>query len=157
MPGPINNELFAKALFALLQETFEKVEGVYLDRGTSLFETIDSLTYQQASHALVDGGSTIAGHVYHIRFYLQVIRDYMRGQWAENLDWKQSWVVKRVDNKEWVALRQKLREEYAGLTEYLKEFTDWSEERRLGGSMAIIAHTAFHIGAIRQLVLAAKE
>ena len=36
----IASEQFAKALLALLDETFDNVRGYYLDRGTSLFETL---------------------------------------------------------------------------------------------------------------------
>ena len=151
MPEPIGPEQVANAILALLQESFETVEGIYLDRGTSLFETLETLTAEQVSRPIVDGGTTIAGHVYHVRFYLQAIRDYMEGKSQPNLDWKQSWVVKTVNEAEWKDLREKLADERDCIVREITETVDWNDERRLGGSMGIIAHTAFHLGAIRQM------
>jgi len=37
-------ERFTIDLFELLTETFERVQGRYLDRGTSLFETLDTIS-----------------------------------------------------------------------------------------------------------------
>ena len=69
MPLQIDNELFTKQVYALLQETFEKVEGIYLDRGTSLFETLASVTAVEASRPITETGTSICAQVDHVRFY----------------------------------------------------------------------------------------
>ena len=38
------HQLFIQAFHALLRETFEEVNGIYLDRGTSLFETLETIS-----------------------------------------------------------------------------------------------------------------
>ncbi len=37
MSKQISTDSFKKELFDLLEETFEQVQGIYLDRGTSFF------------------------------------------------------------------------------------------------------------------------
>ncbi|MEW6051555.1 MAG: DinB family protein [Candidatus Zixiibacteriota bacterium] len=152
MAENVANELITRQIFPILQETFEKVEGIYLDRGTSLCETLDTLSAAEASRPTTPGGTSIAGHVEHIRFYLRVMNDYMDGKFYEKLDWKQSWLVHTVSEQEWTELRQRVRDDYRGLLAHLQSFPDWNDERRLGGVIAVVAHTAFHIGAIRQMV-----
>jgi len=39
----IQSEHFTKALFTLLDETFDNIHGFYLDRNASLFETLPIL------------------------------------------------------------------------------------------------------------------
>ena len=153
MASQIATGLLTKQIFGLLQETFEKVEGIYLDGGTSLAETLATVSAQQASLPAVEGGSTIAAHVQHMRFYLTILNDYMDGKWQEKIDWKQSWLLKSVTESEWDTLRQGLRDDYESLKAHLQGFADWNDERRIGGAIAIVAHTAFQLGAVRQIAL----
>ena len=47
MTQQISAELFTTNLYALLTETFESVQGIYLDGGTSLFETLADITAEE--------------------------------------------------------------------------------------------------------------
>ena len=47
--GVIQSEHFTKAILMLLEETFEKVEGFYLDKNTSMFETLAGISAEEAS------------------------------------------------------------------------------------------------------------
>ncbi len=157
MAEHITNEQFSQTVRALIEEDFEKVEGVYLDRGTSLFETLDKITAEQASRPLFDGGTTIAGHVYHTRFYLQVTLDYLEGRLKSKVDWRESWIITARNHSEWNELRGQLKDEYKTVLDYLAGINDWTRERMFG-AMGIMAHTAYHLGAIRQMAtLVAKE
>jgi hypothetical protein len=78
--------------------------------------------------------------------------ELMRGS-TEKIDWAQSWRVHTVTSAEWDDLRRVVRRAYSTLTEHLQAVDSWSEEE-IGDGMAIIAHTAYHLGAIRQLVRA---
>lgn len=151
MPEPI-----IKHVRDLLEETFEKVNGIYLDKGTSFLETLDDVSAAEASTPLASGGSTIAGHTEHTRFYLRVLEDYIAGRPTDNIDWKQSWLVTTVNDAEWVDLKEKLREDYLRLSKTWSEFESWSDERRFGGALAVIVHTSYHLGAIRQIIKIAK-
>ena len=151
MTPSVSNELITKQIFAFLHETFGNVNGIYLDRGTSLTETLAAISAVTASRPGTEGGTSIAGHVDHIRFYLRVMNDYMDGKTIEKLDWKQSWLRHTVTEAEWDELRQQIRDDYEQLSAHLENFDDWNNERRFSGALGAIVHTAFHIGAIRQI------
>ncbi|MEP7191076.1 MAG: DinB family protein [Roseiflexaceae bacterium] len=142
--------LFTNELFPLLEETFENVQGIYLDKGTSLFETLDTLSAEEASRPVSASCASIAGQVEHVRFYLQVLQDYMQQKEVGKVDWAASWYLKTVTSEEWEALKQRLRSAYQDLTALAKGFETWQGENELGGALAIVVHTAYHLGEIRQ-------
>ena len=78
MSRHIATESFTEQLFKFFEETFERVHGLYLDRGTSLFETLDSLTAEEASRRQSANSGSIAAKVEHVRFFLTVCDDSMR-------------------------------------------------------------------------------
>jgi len=157
MAQHIKQDLFTNALNGFLGETFNNVEGIYLDKGTSLFETLDSVTAKEASTPVRPGGTTIAAHADHIDFYLKVISKYMVGGWGEKIDWSQSWLTKSVNEKEWGALKKKLSATHDDVMKLIKSFDNWNDDKKIGGAMALVAHTAFHIGAIRQIMRMVKH
>jgi hypothetical protein len=152
MGRDINQKLFKDALGGFLNETFANVEGIYLDRGTSLFETLNSVNAKQASTPARPGGTTIAAHADHVDFYLRVMLKYMKGTQLEKIDWSQSWLTKTVNDKEWETLKKKLTTTRDEVMKLINSFDDWNDEKKIGGAMAVVVHTAFHIGAIRQIL-----
>ncbi|HWS53122.1 MAG TPA: DinB family protein [Pyrinomonadaceae bacterium] len=150
----LNTEDFTNSLFQLLRETFEAppAEGgsAYLDKGAGLFQTLDALTAEAASAPPRGGGPTVAAHCEHARFYVHALLDFMRGATAK-IDWSQSWVTQTVSPGEWERLKEGLRRAYATLDEHLRSLQTWGDEE-VGDSMAILVHTAYHLGAIRQIV-----
>lgn len=141
---------FRKELLDLLQETFEKTQGIYLDRGRSLFETLDALTAEQASKPISPTGATIAGHAEHIAFYLDVLTDCIERKPIGELNWQESWRVQAVDEDAWAAVRQRLRTAQQRTLHVIQALETWEGEDDIGASLAILAHTASHLGAIRQ-------
>jgi hypothetical protein len=57
--------------------------------------------------------------------------------------------VSTVDDVEWAAFRARLRDEYEQLLVAVTTLAQWDEDA-LGMAMGAIAHTAYHLGAIRQ-------
>jgi hypothetical protein len=157
MSNQIDGIVFTKQLLTLLEEAFEKVHGIFLDGGTSFFETLAPLTAAQASCSVTAAGSTIAGQVTHVRFYLKVLEDYIDGKSGEKVDWKQSWLTRTVTAKEWDALRQGLKDDYTRVVAHLQSIIDWNDDRRLGGAISIVVHTAYHLGAVRQILHVARK
>lgn len=144
-------ERFTTDLFRMLHETFEQVEGIYLDRNTSLFETLATLSAEQASRPIGSGCASIAAQVNHVRFYLDVLQQYMRYEPpAEKVDWQASWQVAAVTPQEWEALKGELNNSYQRLLTLLRGFDSWEGEEEIGGAMACVVHTAYHLGEIRQ-------
>jgi len=156
MTQQIALELFTGELFPLLEETFERVHGIYLDKGTSLFETLDTITAEEASRPVSARCASIAGQVEHVRFYLQVLQEYMQQKAFGKVDWAASWYLKTVTPEEWEALKQRLKLTYQGLTALVKSLETWQGENELGGALAIVVHTAYHLGEIRQALCTIK-
>jgi len=156
MTQQIALELFTGELFPLLEETFERVNGIYLDQGTSLFETLETITAEEASRPVSARCASIAGQVEHVRFYLQVLQDYMQQKEVGKIDWAASWYLKTVTPEEWDALKRRLKSTYQDLTALIKGFDTWQGENELGGALAIVVHTAYHLGEIRQALCTIK-
>ena len=156
MTQQIALELFTAELFPLLEETFERVHGIYLDKGTSLFETLDTITAEEASRPVSASCASIAGQAEHVRFYLQVLQDYMQQKEVGKIDWEASWRLKTVTPEEWDALKQRLKSTYQDLMALIKGFDTWQGENELGGALAIVVHTAYHLGEIRQALCTIK-
>jgi hypothetical protein len=150
---------FAKESLQLLKETFEGPEptgpSAFLNKGTGLFQTIDGMSAGVASSQARPDGSTIAAHTEHIRFYVDVHYKLLLG-WRDKIDWDESWRIKTVKTAQWDTLRQDLRRAYSTIVEHLQRVNDWGEDE-ISIAMAIIAHTAYHLGAIRQLLLAVQS
>jgi hypothetical protein len=143
--------LFTEALFTLLRETFEQVQGIYLDRGTSLFETLDTITAAEASQPVSETCATLAAQVAHVNFYLEVMGRFLQGQVDAQVDWENIWnTVTTVTPSAWDASRSQLKSTYQQLLEMLRTYNHWGQENAIGGALAILAHTAYHLGEIRQ-------
>lgn len=157
MTSNINEDLLKNNVDALLDETIGDVKGIYLDRGTSMTESLSSVTAEEASRTTVEGGTTVAGHADHIRFYLRTLNDYMDDKLSGKIDWSRSWLRTKVTDSEWDELRNQLADDLQKTRTRIAGITDWNNDKHLGGVLAIIAHTAFHLGAIRQMLLVVKQ
>jgi len=143
-------ELFKKELLECLDETFEQVRGIYLDRGTSLFETLEGVSAEDASRPAAAGTATLAAQVEHVRFYLDVLGDAMRRGEVTKVDWREIWQgVRGVTPEEWEAARGRLRESYERVLATIRDYDRWEGEYGISGSLAVLTHTAYHLGGIR--------
>lgn len=142
---------FRTALLYLLDETFDNVQGAYLDKGDSLFETLEGITAEQASIPVCGQENSIASQVNHVIFYFDVGFQYMRGENPGRQDWSKAWELVTVTDEEWDGLKQALRERQKTLLQLINETRDeaFNDEDMIGGAMATIAHTAYHLGQIR--------
>jgi hypothetical protein len=147
----LETRYFIESVAYLLLETFEgSPEGqgsAYLDKGAGFFTTIDSVNADQASTLL--HGSSIASHTEHAKFYLDRICEFMTGR-TERVNWDDSWLIETVNDTEWDALRESVKRSYANTLKCVAGIDDWTE-RRVGECIAMIAHTAYHLGAMRQI------
>ena len=140
-----------QSLLELLEETFEKPQGYYLDRPKGgLFSTLEAMPHEVASVELPRQRS-IAAHVEHTRFYVDALHQYLNG-FTGKMDWDASWQTHGVTASEWDAMRATLRSQYDALTTDLRALPE--NDPKLENGMSVLAHTAYHFGAIRQLLLA---
>ena len=152
MATDIKHIEFNKVLLVLFEEIYQKVDGFILNKGTSLKESLSDISFEQASKPLIKDGSTIASHVEHIDFYMKVMNDYMHGKWYDKVDWSKSWQTKSVSVDEWENLKTKLTNTQDTVLNFIKSIDDWNDDKKLGGALGILTHTAYHLGAIRQLM-----
>ena len=147
----INQEDLVKSLQYLLKETFEGAptgsSSIYLDRGIGIFSTLDELNAAQASFSITE--TTIAAHSEHARYYLEVLNNFLNGL-VQNADWDRSWAKKEVDDKEWEELKSNFRGMYKTVGETFQKIEDWDDDK-ITEAMAIVVHSAYHLGAIRQI------
>lgn len=157
MTAQLDINRWTTELFAVLEETFERVQGIYLDHGTSLFETLATITAAEASQPISAQCASIAAQVFHVRYYLDVLSSYMRKQPPASVDWQASWRVTTVSPAEWDDLRQRLRDTYQDVRTLFRSFETWDGDEDISGALAIVVHTAYHLGEIRQALGVIRE
>ena len=142
---------FVESVAYLLRETFEgSPEGqpsAYLDRGVGVFNTLAGLTAEQASRDSSD--TTIAAHTEHAKFYLDRLCEFINGR-TERVNWDDSWLIETVNEGEWDALRESTRRSYESTLRCLAQVEGWNEIK-VGMAIGLVAHTAYHLGAVRQI------
>ena len=150
MPTQIQSEYFTNALYALLDETFDDVQGYFLDKGTSMFETLATISAEEASAPTGGQCATLAAKVKHVAFYLDVVERNLRSGTFHRVDWGEIWrTVSAVTPEEWLAIQAELRANYDRILILIQETPAWGKEE-IGGAMAMVTHTAYHLGEIRQ-------
>jgi hypothetical protein len=158
MSTQIQTDHFTKALYALLDETFDNVHGYFLDRGTSMFETLATISAEEASVPVGGKCATLAAQVKHVAFYLDVLEKSVRTGQFEPQDWDKIWrETSAVTPAEWEALKASLRESYNRIKALIDDTTGWSSERQIGSAIGTIVHTAYHLGEIRQALCSLRQ
>ncbi len=151
MSAQIPVKRFKRALLDCLDETFSAVQGVYLDQGTTLYETLDGVSAEEASQAASTKSATIAAQVEHIRFYLDVLDDYMRTGVDKTNNWREIWdTVHQVTPDEWEDMKQRLRASHERVMATINSFEKWDGKYDIRGALSVLVHTAYHLGGIRQ-------
>lgn len=140
---------FRTALLTTLDEAFDNVHGYFLDKGDSLFETLAGISAEQASRPLGPRSGNIAAKINHIRFYLDAIAANAAAGEYIRVDWASSWAISEVTDAEWRESIDRLRTTYEGLQGFIETNDVWNE-MFVGGAFGIVAHTAYHLGEIRQ-------
>ena len=151
-------ELFKNAVLELLEETFERSHGIYLDRNTSLFETLDTITAAEASRPVSATCASIAAQVVHTTFYLDVLLKFIETGSNERVDWGEIWrTVEAVTPEEWDANRAGLRSAYDRLRGVVQSYQGFDNEDAIGGAIGMVAHSAYHLGEIRQALCTLRQ
>lgn len=151
MPAQIQVEHFTKALYTILDETFDNVRGLYLDKGTAMFETLTAISAAEASVPVGGKCATLAAQVKHVAFYLDVLEQSVRTQQYAPQDWGKIWrETGAVTPEKWEDLQLALRASYDRIKRLIADTPAWPSDWEIGGAIAMIAHTAYHLGEIRQ-------
>ena len=137
----------------LLRETFEGArpgEGTqYLDHDSGIIPTVRKLSAEEASQHR-EGRPSIASHLRHMEFHLRVSHEWIAGDQSRR-DWKASFLPQQVTPAEWQALVEQIQQTRQ---DFLRVLRGLPADRLVaeGAGMGAIAHLAYHLGAIRQLL-----
>jgi hypothetical protein len=153
---------FRQALSTLLTEIFDGPPGnaaFMLNPGDpGLLKQIESLSAELVSSRPIPGKTTVAAHVDHVHYGLSLLNRWAAGEenpWKD-ADWSASWKRTVVSEEEWKALCQRLREAAANWKEAVENRGEWNELTATG-ALASAAHTAYHLGAIRQILASMRS
>lgn len=152
-----DSQEFANNLFQLMEETFEaKHHGIYLDKGTSLFETLETVSAQEASIPVGGKCASLAAQVAHVIFYIESFERYALHNDTSPRDWGEIWrTVEKVTPEAWEEYKHKLKDAYQRMDKLFRENKMWNEDT-IGGALSIVVHTAYHLGEIRQALCTFK-
>lgn len=152
MPTADPHRADLKTLFVeVFQGTPPGASGTWFVQGGEAFDaTLAQITAEQASHR-AGGASSIAAHVVHTAYYLELANDALR-RVERDADWSGSWARQSVDEKEWAAAKSELANQANRFVEVLDGDLNLDGELRTYLT-AIVCHTAYHLGAVRQLAL----
>ena len=152
-----NIQDFANNLFLFMEETFEKHHGIYLDKGTSLFETLETVSAEEASIPVGGKCASLAAQVAHVTFYIESFERYALQGDNSPVDWGLIWrTVEKVTPEEWEDYKRRLKDAYLRMDKLFHENQLWNDDT-IGGALSIVVHTAYHLGEIRQALCTLKE
>jgi hypothetical protein len=118
-----------------------------------LFNTLNELTAKQVSTEY--GDTTIAAQTEHAKFYLDRLCEFIDGR-AERVNWEDSWLIDTVSDIEWDALRSTVKKAYENALKCLAGVNSW-DTQKAGMAIGLVAHTAYHLGAVRQIAKSVKQ
>jgi hypothetical protein len=151
------DSVFQRALSNMLTEIFDGPPGqeaYLLDPGDpGLLRQLDTIDAGTASKRPMAGKTTIAAHVDHVHFGLAILNRWAAGDanaWA-GADWNGSWQRTTVTDEQWRTLRDRLRHEAEQWRKVVAARTDW-DDLAASAALSTAAHTAYHLGAIRQIM-----
>ena len=148
---------FAKNLYDLMGETFENPIGIYLDQKTSLFQTLETVSAEEASIPVGGKCGSLAAQVAHVTFYIESFERYVLYNDTSPRDWNYIWnTVEKVTPEEWEDYKGKLKDAYQRVNKMFHENQTWNEDT-IGGALSIVVHTAYHLGEIRQALCTLKK
>jgi hypothetical protein len=157
-----HDSIILQSLVNLLGEIFDGPPGneaFVLNPGDpGLLRQLDTISAHDASARPMPGKTTIAAHIDHVCYGLSLLNRWSDGEanpWAD-ADWDASWKRTTVTDDQWQTLRDELRRQYTSWRKHLSERREW-DSLSASGSLASVAHTAYHLGAIRQIVAALKK
>jgi hypothetical protein len=155
------DSIFQRALSSMLTEIFEGPPGqeaYVLNPGDpGLLRQLEGIDASVASRGPSSGKPPIAAHVDHLQLGLSALNRWAAGEpnpWA-GVDWNASWARTAITEKEWHSLREGLRREAEQWRKVVAARMSW-DGMSASAALSTAAHTAYHLGAIRQILSEVK-
>lgn len=143
----------------MVKETFEgppvPVKGSWFTSSSpnsGIFGAIEGMSCDQASMSI--HGTTLAAHTDHVRYHMWGTNEILKKGKQPEMDWGKSWDIHSVDEQQWTQIQEELRNEYLTLLELI-DAIKWNETLA-NEVLSSLAHSAYHLGAIRQMLKVVK-
>ena len=149
--------LVSQSLRMLLTETMLRAPREYafiINHGEPGFvDTLKSLSASTVSNPPGPGRKPIVSHANHVLFGWELVNRALHGDEHafENVDWDAAWKLTHVNDSEWRELLARLEQTAEQVLEAAPQRTEW-DEIMLAGCFATAGHSAYHLGAIRQML-----
>jgi hypothetical protein len=153
-----NESLAFRALSTLLRETLLRADDQYayvINPGERGFvETLKLLSAETASTPPGPGRRSIVAHASHVLYGIELANRALGGEEGvfEGADWNRAWQVESVSEDQWRDLVSRLEAQSKLFIGQAARPREWSEDL-LTGAFEVAAHTAYHLGAVRQMLL----
>lgn len=153
-----NESLAIRALTTLLRETLLRADGQYAfllnPNDPGFVETLKEISAETASKSPGPDRKPIVSHANHVLYGIELANRALAGEQGvyQGADWSAAWKLEAVSEPQWQELVSRLEQQAKLLIEQIGQSRAW-DEITLTGSFSISAHTAYHLGAIRQLLL----
>lgn len=147
-----------RVLTTLLRETLFRPDSKFaflLNPGDpGMVDTLRSLSAERASTPPEAGRKPVVSHANHVLYGIELANRALGGEQNvyQNADWKVAWQLEKVSDSEWQKLVDRFEQQSELFIKQVNEPREW-DEITLTGSFSIAAHTAYHLGAIRQVLL----
>jgi hypothetical protein len=148
---------FQRALSNMLTEIFDGPPGqeaYVLNPGDpGLLRQLEAIDATTASKRPASGRPSVAAHVDHLQFGLSMLNRWAAGEanpWA-GADFNASWQRNTVTEGQWRTLRDALSHDAAAWRATVSQRASW-DAMAAAAALSTAAHTAYHVGAIRQLL-----
>jgi hypothetical protein len=151
------DSIFHHALSNMLTELFDGPPGqeaYVLNPGdTGLLRQLDTIDAGTASRPLIPGRTTIAAHIDHVQFGLAILIRWFAGEANPfaGADFNASWKRTVVNEVQWRRLRDALLNDAEAWLKAVSNRANW-DNVSASAALSTAAHTAYHIGAIRQIL-----
>jgi hypothetical protein len=151
------DSVFQRALVNMLTEIFDgppAQEAYLLNPGDpGVLRQLDTIDASAASTRPMPGKTTIAAHVDHLHFGLSILNRWAAGDANAfaGADWNGSWQRPTVTADQWRTLLDGLRQEAEKWRHVVATRTTW-DDMGAAAALSTAAHTAYHLGAIRQIL-----
>ncbi|MBS4171695.1 hypothetical protein [Bacillus sp. FJAT-49736] len=153
------SEILRKSVKTMVKETFEgppvPVKGSWFtssEPNSGIFGVIEGMSCEKASMLVHE--TTLAAHIDHVCYHMWGTNEILKNGKQPEMDWGKSWDIHTVDEQQWNRIQEELRNEYLTLMEAI-DAIEW-DELLAHEVLSSLAHSAYHLGAIRQMLKVVK-
>jgi hypothetical protein len=122
------------------------------EEDSGILGSLRGLSASSAFAVPVEGLDCIAAHVQHAAYSINLATRAFRGENAHaTADWQGSWVIREKNPAEWQRIFNDFESAVSNISAELTRGVNLDDPMLRRGSIGLIAHTAWHLGAVRQL------